>query len=389
RGRVMFPIIDVQGNVIAFGGRVLDDSKPKYLNTSDTPAFKKTKNLFALNYAKNTTAGYFILCEGYMDVITLHDAGFGMAVASLGTAFTEEQARIIKRYVPKVVLSYDSDEAGQKAANRAIGILEKVGIEPKILRMSGAKDPDEYIKKFGAEKFRALVEDSGGKFEFMTEGIRRRYDMDNPADRVKAVAEVAASIAGIYSSVERDIWIERAAKEFSVDPKSLRADVDAQRKRSAKEADKKRRGELIRITAGIGDRVNTDYAKVPRAAKIEEGILGMIFLHPDYLTREPDGRRLKEGDFLTDLGRRLFRFTAENAEGGTFQFGLLNGAFTPDEVSRAAKMLAERADLSVNDGETFDTYVTALREEAAKKTEEDDSLEALLARRRSAEGGST
>ena len=148
-----------------------------------------------------------------------------------------------------------------------------------------------------------------------------------------------------------------------------------------------RRGELIRITSGLGDRVNTDYAKVPRAAKIEEGILGMIFLHPDYMTREPGGRRLKEGDFLTDLGRRLFRFTAENAEGGSFQFGLLNGAFTPDEVARAAKMLAERADLSVNDGETFDTYVTALREEAAKRTEGEDSLEAVLARRRAGEGG--
>lgn len=386
RGRVMFPIIDVQGNVIAFGGRVLDDSKPKYLNTSDTPAFKKTKNLFALNYAKNTDAGYFILCEGYMDVITLHDAGFGMAVASLGTAFTEEQARIIKRYVPKVILSYDSDEAGQKAANRAIGILEKAGIEPKVLRMSGAKDPDEYIKKYGADRFRSLIEDSGGKFEFMTENIRRKYDIDNPADRVKAVAEVAAAIADLYSNVERDIWIERASKAFSVDPKSLRADVDAQRKRSAKEADKKRRGELIRITSGLGDRVNTDFAKVPKAAKIEEGILGMIFLHPDYITREPGGRRLREDDFLTELGRRLFRFTAENAESGTFQFGLLNGAFTPDEVSRAAKMLAERADLSVNDGETFDSYVTALREEGTRHGEGADSLEAVLARRRSGTG---
>ena len=384
RGRVMFPIIDVSGNVIAFGGRVLDDSKPKYLNTSDTPAFKKTKNLFALNYAKNANAGYFILCEGYMDVITLHDAGFGMAVASLGTAFTEEQARIIKKYVPKVVLSYDNDEAGQKAANRAIGILEKVGIEPKILRMSGAKDPDEYIKKYGADKFRSLIEDSSGKFDFALDGIKAKYDTAIPAEKVKALAEVTAYIAGIYSSVERDIYTERAAKEFGIDPKSLKNDVESKRKRNAYDYDKKRRGELIRITSGTGDRVNPDFAKQPKAARIEESVLGMIFLHPDYLTREPDGRRLKESDFVTELGKKLFAFVAENSEDGAFQFGLLNEAFTPDEVARAAKMLTERVELSVNDGESFDTYVRALREEAAKASGTGDSLEDVITRRRSA-----
>ena len=386
RGRVMFPIIDVQGNVIAFGGRVLDDSKPKYLNTSDTPAFKKTRNLFALNYAKNANAGYFILCEGYMDVITLHDAGFGMAVASLGTAFTEEQARIVKKYVPKVILSYDSDEAGQKAANRAIGILEKAGVEPKVLRMSGAKDPDEYIKKYGAERFRSLISASSGKFDFMMDGIKARYNLSEPEERVRALDEVSAYIAGIRSNVERDISTERAAKEFSVDPKSLAADIETKRRRASRDADRKRTGELIRLTSGTGDRVNPDFARVPRVARIEESVLGMLLLHPEYLTRAPDGSPPSEDDFVTALGKRLFSFIRDNASGGSFQFGLLNGAFTPDEVSRAAKMQAERAELSGNDGESFDIYLKSLREEAEKQSSGGGSLEEILAKRRAAEG---
>ncbi|MGN1347231.1 MAG: DNA primase, partial [Eubacteriales bacterium] len=188
RGRVMFPIIDVSGNVIAFGGRVLDDSKPKYLNTSDTPAFKKSRNLFALNYAKNTDAGYFILCEGYMDVIALHDAGFGMAVATLGTALTEEQARTIKKYTGRVILSYDSDEAGQKATARAIELLEKAGLETKVLHMEGAKDPDEYIKKFGKEKFRSLIEESRSKFDYVLENTAAKYDLSNDAEKIRALS---------------------------------------------------------------------------------------------------------------------------------------------------------------------------------------------------------
>ena len=249
--------------------------------------------------------------------------------------------------------------------------------------MSGAKDPDEYIKKFGPERFRSLIEQSAGKFEFMTDGVKARHDLSDPAERLKALDEVSSYIGGIFSSVERDIYIERAAKEVSVDPKSLRADVEAKRKKAAREAGKKRAGELIRVTAGTGDRVNPDFAKAPKAARIEEGLLGMLLLHPDYLSRAPGGTPLTEDDFVTSLGKRLFAFVRDDASGGSFPFGLLNGAFTPDEVARAARMQAERAELSVNDGKSFDSYAAALREEASKRTEEADSLEAVLARRRS------
>jgi len=387
RARVIFPIIDVSGNVIAFGGRIIDSAKSdrKYLNTSDTPAFKKTKNLYALNYAKNTQDGYFILCEGYMDVIALHDAGFGTAIASLGTAFTEEQARIIKKYVNRVILCYDSDEAGQKATDKAIRILESAGIEPKILRMSGAKDPDEYIKKFGADKFRSLVEESRGKFDFMLDGIRAKYDLNTAAEKVKALAEICRFIAGVYSSVERDIYIDRTAREFGVEHISLKNDVAAQIRRNTRENEKKRHGELIRITSGLSDRVNPDFAKQPKAARIEENLLGMIFLHNEYILREVDGSALGADEMVTSLGRRLFEFVETSMrESGVFAMGMLNEAFTMDEIARVSKMTADRNELNINDEASFDTYVRALRDENVKTAGDTGlSLEELIAKKRS------
>lgn len=390
RARVIFPIIDVSGNVIAFGGRIIDSAKSdrKYLNTSDTPAFKKTKNLYALNYAKNSGSDYFILCEGYMDVIALHDAGFGMAIASLGTAFTEEQARIIKKYVNSVILCYDSDEAGQKATDKAIKILEAAGIEPKILQMSGAKDPDEYIKKFGADKFRSLIEESRGKFDFMLDGVRAKYDLSIAAEKVKAMAEICAFIAGIYSSVERDIYIDKAAREFSVELVSIKNDVSARRRKISYDNDKKRRGELIRVTSGLNDRVNPDFAKQPKAARIEENVLGMIFIHNEYMTRDVDGKMLSEDDFVTGLGKRLFTFIKERLDEGGFNSGMLNECFTSEEITRVYRMIAERSELSVNDEKSFDTYVHAMREEGARGTADRGlSLEELLAKRRSGLSG--
>ncbi len=379
RGRVMFPIIDVSGNVVGFGGRVLDGSTPKYLNTSDTPAFKKSRNLFALNYAKKEKAGYFILCEGYMDVITLHDAGFSTAVATLGTAITSEQARILKKYTDRVVLSYDSDEAGKKAANRAIGILEEAGVDVRVLKMAGAKDPDEFIKKYGADKFRSLIEESRGKYDFKVDEVKAKYDLQNSEEKIKALYEICTFLSGIYSGVERDIYLDRAAKDFSVDIKSIKNDVERLRRKASRENDKKRREELIRVTSGIGDRVNPDYAKMPKAARLEENILGMILLHPDYAGVEVDGKCIGVDEMPTDLGRRLLRFMTEID--GAFHLGLLNEDFTQDEVSRASRMVAERNELSINDKGAFETYVRSLRSE--NNVKDDLSLEDLLNTKRS------
>ena len=216
RNRVMFPIIDVRGNVIAFGGRVMDDSKPKYLNSPETPIFHKSRNLFALNLSKTTKNDYFILAEGYMDVIALHQAGFDSAVASLGTSLTEEQARIIARHTERIVISYDADGAGQSAAQRAIDILKRCDLQVKVLRIPGAKDPDEFIKARGAAAFRALIERSEDHNAFRIEQIAAKYDLEDDEARVLFLKDAARMLAGIESSIEREVYAGRAAKMAGV-----------------------------------------------------------------------------------------------------------------------------------------------------------------------------
>ncbi len=381
RGRVMYPIIDVSGNVIAFGGRVLGDEKPKYLNTSDTPAFKKSRNLFALNYAKNHCENGFILCEGYMDVIALHAAGFENAVAGLGTAFGDEQARILKKYSENVTLCYDSDEAGQKATARTIPILEKAGLTVRMLRLPEGKDPDEFIKKNGADAFRAVIEGSRGKFDYILESVRGKYTLDDTEEKLRAIGEVCRYIAGVYSQVERDLYIARAAQAFSVDPKSVRGDVEAQRRRNNRANDKKRREELIRVTAGLSDRVNPDYAKQPRAARMEEEVLGMLLLHPEYITLAERESLLNEEMFPTTLGKRIYAWMKARLPEEPVSISYMGEDFTPEEIGRAAKMLAGRSELAGNDEKTFRTYAASLRE-SARENSADASLEDIIHRKR-------
>ena len=381
RGRVMYPIIDVSGNVIAFGGRVLGDEKPKYLNTSDTPAFKKSRNLFALNYAKNHCENGFILCEGYMDVIALHAAGFENAVAGLGTAFGDEQARILKKYSENVTLCYDSDEAGQKATARTIPILEKAGLTVRMLRLPEGKDPDEFIKKNGADAFRAVIEGSRSKFDYILESVRGKYTLDDTEEKLRAIGEVCRYIAGVYSQVERDLYIARAAQAFSVDPKSVRGDVEAQRRRNNRANDKKRREELIRVTAGLSDRVNPDYAKQPRSARMEEEVLGMLLLHPEYMTLAERESLLNEEMFPTALGKRIYTWMKARLPEEPVSISYMGEDFTPEEIGRAAKMLAGRSELAGNDEKTFRTYAASLRE-SARENSADASLEDIIHRKR-------
>ena len=225
RNRVMFPIIDVRGHVIAFGGRVLDDSKPKYLNSPETPIFHKSRNLFALNLSKSTKNDYFILAEGYMDVIALHQAGFDSAVASLGTSLTEEQARIIARHTDRIVISYDADGAGQAAAQRAIDILKKCDLQVKVLRIPGAKDPDEFIKARGADAFRSLIERSEDHNAFRIEQIAAKYDLEDDEARVLFLRDAARMLAGIESTIEREVYAGRAAKMAGVTAEAMNVEV--------------------------------------------------------------------------------------------------------------------------------------------------------------------
>ncbi len=383
RNRVMFPIIDVTGNVIAFGGRVLDDSKPKYLNSADTPAFRKSRNLFALNFARNFCEENLILCEGYMDVIALHAAGFQNAVATLGTAITPDQARLMKRYSDKVVISYDSDEAGRKAASKALGLLGEAGVEATVLKMEGAKDPDEYISKFGAERYKRLLSEGRSEFDFKIDGVREKYDFSVPEEKIKAAAALTREIASCYSSVEREVYIAKTAKLLELSPESIRNDVNRAMRRKKAEKKKEDRTELYRKTSGIGDKVNPDKAKNLKCARLEETLLGMMVCRDEFLRRGAD--KLTEDDFYTSLNRRLFAFICKAYRDGGFDIGQLAEEFTSDEISKVIKYKADRERLNINTDAVFDEAAAALKKETAAQREKDsgslDPLEAIMRRR--------
>lgn len=223
--RVIFPIMDVTNRVIGFGGRVMGDGKPKYLNSPETPVFDKSRNLYGLNIAKKTKAPYFILCEGYMDTIAMHQAGFDMAVASLGTAFTEQQAQILKRYGKHVLLDYDSDGAGVKAALRNIGILRSVGIQPKVIDMRPAKDADEFMKTLGREKFQERIDQAENSFFYEIRMIESSFRMDDPASRTEFYHEIARRLCGFADELERENYIKAMADKYYIPIDSLRREV--------------------------------------------------------------------------------------------------------------------------------------------------------------------
>ncbi len=353
RNRVIFPILSTTGDVIAFGGRVMDDSKPKYLNSSDTPAFKKSRNLFAMNFAKNYCSEQIILCEGYMDVIALHCAGFTNAVATLGTAITPEHARMLKRYTKKVIISYDSDEAGQNAADKAFRLLGEVGVETKILRMNGAKDPDEYIKKFGSEAFRKIIEGSQTEFEYKFGKILGKYDFSATADKIKALDECEKLIAQTYSAAEREIYIYHAAPKLGITPDAMKRDVErimATRRRNA-EKDESRK--IMTSSEGYGDRVNPDFVKNPKAASAENAIIGILLMHPEYaIELEKKGDPITADEMFTSFGKKVIGAMLEIIGGESIDGQALQGALGEylevEEIERVTKLCITRRALTNN-----------------------------------------
>lgn len=380
RGRVMFPVIDVTGNVIAFGGRVLDNSEPKYLNTSDTPVFKKTRSLFALNFARGECAERLILCEGYMDVIALHAAGFPQAVATLGTAITQDQARIMSRYTKRVVISYDMDEAGRKAADKAMKLLEEVGVEVTLLRISGAKDPDEFIRNSGADAFRRVLDASQSKFDYTLDRVLSKYQLIDPQQRIEALAELREAIAGFSSSAEREVYIGVVADKFSIPPQSLREDVNRALSRHRREY-KKKEGETLRQSiTGYQDRVNPEFSKTPGIARAEETVLGLLLLDPNYRAAlHRDQPILSEDDFLTEFSRRVFCAVRDRIGDGDWEISALNEDFSPEEVGRVFAMRNRRMQLTDNGEKVFSDCVSALKEAVAKEKakKSDDPMAAL------------
>lgn len=368
RDRVMFPIIDLRGNVIAFGGRVMQGGGPKYLNSPDTPVFKKSRNLFALNFAKQSAEPYLILAEGYMDVIALHQAGFTTAVATLGTALTSEQARLVAGYVSRVMIAYDSDEAGQKATRRAIGIFSDTGVEVKVLQIEGAKDPDEYIKTFGATRFKLLLAGSAGAVEFELARARSKADVSTEQGKVAFLRDAAAVLSEIRDPIERDVYTAKLAEELSISKEAIALSVQNILKKKVKDLKRKQSRELRLSVSGV-DKLNPEKAQHMRAAASEEKLIALLFKNPDYLDDLLE--KIHPDDFVTAFNRGLFEKVCDLIQTGLLpSLSLLAGTLTDEEMARLSAILAGSEQMTFTKQQAFD-YIAVIFDEKRKVTAND------------------
>lgn len=389
RGRVMFPVINTAGEVVAFSGRdVTGTSKAKYLNSSDTPVFQKRKNLFALNFAKAHCAEQMILCEGNMDVVSMHAAGFENAVASLGTALTDEQARIMARYTKQVIIAYDGDSAGQRAAGRAMDIFARVGLDVRVLRITDAKDPDEYIRKFGTDAFARLLKGSSTGFSYRLDGVLNRYNIKESEDRIKAAAELCGMVARVWSSAEREVYLQAVSERLGLPIDSLRRDVERAQARIQRDRHQSEARAARMSALALDDRVNPEAAGNIRAAAAEDTVLGLMLLYEEHRRAVREGAvSLTADDFVTAFNRRVFEaiMELENSDGG-FSTAVLGEQFDPDEMGRLAKLAQARRNLSENGQSVLKAAVRTLQDEKNAVTKDDappeDSLERLLEKKR-------
>lgn len=347
RKRVMFPIVDLRKNVIGFGGRVLDDSKPKYLNTAKTPVFDKGSNLFSLHFAKNTQNKKIILCEGYMDVIALNQAGFENAVATLGTAITPEQARIISHYAEEVIIAYDSDEAGQKAAQKAINHFSDVGVRTTVLRMEGAKDPDEFIKKFGRDRFRMLLDKSCDAIDFMLDKCENGLDLETETGKVEFLKRTSSVLAGINNKIEREIYISRTSKKGGIPVDVLKLHINAiLEKRKKKDDDsiwQEQKSNVIRKS----DSINPESVKFTKEARAEEDIIRFLLKNPEEFQNIRN--EIPPENFVTSFNKRVYSAILEcigNNE--KFSLSMLAENFTPEEMGRISGIDARNRDIDIS-----------------------------------------
>ncbi len=386
RNRVIFPVIDTSGNIVAFGGRVMDDSKPKYLNSSDTPGFKKSKNLFALNYAKNHCSERMILCEGYMDVIACHAAGFENAVATLGTALTQEQARLMAKHTKQVLIAYDSDEAGQNAAKKAIRILSDVGLDVRVLRMEGAKDPDEFIKKFGRDAFASLLNAGKTGFEFKMDATLGKYDISLADQKIKASKEICDHISEVNSSVEREVYISAAAKRLGLSESGIKNDVESARKKRIKEFNANTSRQARNDAMGIGDKINTDGIKNIKARAAEEAIIGLMLLYEEYRAAAVAKKvEIEKSDFFSEFHAKAFEEICALTKRDEYDFSLLSESFSVEELGRLQGLMHKRLSLTENGPDVFRQCIEALKNEKKLSGEDTiDDIRLLLERKRGA-----
>ncbi len=369
RNRLMFPVIDVRGNVIGFSGRILGDGEPKYMNSPETAVFDKGRNLFALNLAKKSKAGYIILSEGNIDVVSLHQAGFDSAVASLGTSLTPEQARLISRYTNQVIIAYDSDGAGMKASQRAIGILEKLDVKVKVLRMDGAKDPDEFIKLKGPDAFRNLLESSENQVDYRLKAVQDKYDLTVDEQKVEYLKEASALVSRLPDAVKRQVYAMRIASVAGVSETVVTGEVERQRKRLISATHKAELKEQARPEKQMQPSSKALRYDDPASAAAEEGIIRLMYLEPSLISRPelpvPE-------DFSSPALGKIYRAECDRLRrGGTVSSATMAEELSGEEMSLLISILNKPEVLS-NSERALGDYIACIRERLSRKTKPAD-----------------
>lgn len=381
RYRVMFPFFDTRGNIVGFSGRVIggDDTR-KYLNTKATPVYNKSTYLYSMNHAKNSGKANLIMCEGNLDVIAMFQAGFTNAVATCGTAITDSHARAIaNQSFREVTLAYDSDDAGKKATARAINILDKVGINTRILQIKGAKDPDEFIKKFGSEAFALQLEKSVPAMEFELEKIKAESDITNPQGKADFLKRCVAFISTVHSSIDRAVYIADVSSYCDIGRATIEASVEQAIRRQSRTRENDIQQEII-SGAHRKDKINPEAAKFPAEVEAERGIIAYLFHSPDFLKKITD--RISPDDFPTEFNRQLFIELCILIEGGEgTDLSVLGESHEPDEISAITKIIKDGNALpySIDRLNDYITNLLKFREKKSQKEVKDMSAAELLA----------
>lgn len=371
--RVMFPIIDLRGNVIAFGGRIMTDEKPKYLNTSDTPVFKKSANLFSLNNAKNSGSRTLILCEGYMDVIAVNQAGFTNAVATLGTALTSEQAVLMKRYADEVIICYDADEAGQKATARAIPILRNAGLVIRVLSIPSGKDPDEFIRSKGKDgpiAFKALLEKSGNDIEYRLQKLKQVHNTETTDGKVAFLEAASKVIATISSPIERDVYTSKICAELNVDKNAFKQQLSRLTGRAKRDSKKQEARKIQTDLSRRNDKINTDHYKKPRSSSAEEALVVYLVNNPD--SASEISSKLKPEQFQNSLIRRYYEYILNRIIDGLDPLNNITADFSSDEASKLFQLMSQTIP-SASTPQAMREYIEVINEESQKLSSDDIS----------------
>lgn len=365
RNRVMTPIIDVRGNVIAFGGRVLDDSKPKYINTGDTLVYKKTNELFALNFAKDSKEDALILCEGYMDVIAMHQAGFTNAVAGCGTALTTEQVRLISRYAKEVILTYDADEAGQKALQKAMTLFDQTDVKVRIPALVGGKDPDEIIRTYGRDKFKGMLEGASNETEFRLLALRRQYNLATTQGKIDFIGG-ALQILATLPPVEQDLYVSRLSEELGVERQNMKVQLQDLVAHQGNRREKREFNRIVQENMRKTARETMATDASLRKLRAEDRLISLLLRYPDCsrLCKDFDPHWLTPG-----FAQRVFTLILQRLENGDgTELMDLRDRLTDDEMGRLSGIIA-RGGESADAKQEFSDCLQTIRAEQQKKQE--------------------